>query len=221
VTALPRDGTEPWPAGPRAMISTKRGSFSVVHHASALGETELGGDRLEVMVGHELRADLRRAFFAGFCQQNHVAVERRVVALERDHQHQPGDQVVLVVDRAAAVHVAALAHRAERRVRPLRLVDGDDVGVPEDQDRPLLAVALEARDDVGARGILGEDLVRNPLFLEHRLEVVDGLGLIARRAAGVDAQQRLEVLDRFGFRDRLLRAGGGRGGRDQGGDNDP
>ena len=30
VTALFFDGTEPWPAGPRAMISIGRGSFSVV-----------------------------------------------------------------------------------------------------------------------------------------------------------------------------------------------
>src|SRR5918992_3496214 len=30
VTALFFDGTEPWPAGPRATSSTKRGSFSVV-----------------------------------------------------------------------------------------------------------------------------------------------------------------------------------------------
>src|SRR5688572_7654005 len=30
VTALLRDGTEPWPAGPRATNSMKRGSFSVV-----------------------------------------------------------------------------------------------------------------------------------------------------------------------------------------------
>ena len=76
VTALPRDGTEPWPAGPRAMISTKRGSFSVVpmldwricppvlHHTAALGEAELGADRIEMVVGHELRADIRRAFLA-------------------------------------------------------------------------------------------------------------------------------------------------------------
>ena len=89
VTALPRDGTEPWPAGPRAMSSTKRGSFSVVpmlawrtcaagpHHAAAFGEAVLGADRIEMVVGHELRADVGRAFLAGFRQQDHVAIERR------------------------------------------------------------------------------------------------------------------------------------------------
>ena len=58
------------------MISTKRGSFSVVpmfdcttcpprlHHAAAFGETELRADRVEMVVGHELRAHVRRAFFA-------------------------------------------------------------------------------------------------------------------------------------------------------------
>ena len=75
-TALVRDGTEPWPAGPRAMSSTARGSFSVVptlartdlaagaDDAAALGQAEFGVDRVEVVVDHELRANLGRALFA-------------------------------------------------------------------------------------------------------------------------------------------------------------
>ena len=193
------------------MISTKRGSFSVVpmfdcthlaaapHDPAAFGEAELGRDRIEVVVGHELRADVRRAFFTCFRQQDHVAIERGVVALEVEHQHQAGDEVVFVVHGAAAVHVSAVSHRAERRMGPLGRIDRDDVGVAEDQDRPLLAVALDARDDVGARGILGEHLVWNAFLLEDRLQVVDRLCFVARRAAGVDLQQRLEMLNRFGF----------------------
>ena len=91
VTALLCDGTEPWPAGPRAMISTARGSFSVVpmfarvhlaagpHDAAAFGEAELGVDRVEVVVDHELRADLGRALLAGLGQEDDVAIERRAV----------------------------------------------------------------------------------------------------------------------------------------------
>ena len=122
-TALFWFGTEPWPAGPVTMSSTGRGSFSVVptlacthlaaapHDAAALGQAELGVDGVEVAVGHELRADVRRAFLAGFGQQDHVAIERRLGAMQLQDEHQAGDQVVLVVDRAAAVDVAAVDGR--------------------------------------------------------------------------------------------------------------
>ena len=93
-------------------------------------------------------------------------------------------------------------------MRPLRGIDRHDVGVAEDQDRALLPVALDARDDVGARRILREHLVGNAFLLEDLLQVVDRFGFVARRAAGVDPQQRLEMLKRFGLErgaGRLLR----------------
>ena len=102
------------------MSSTGRGSFSVVpmlacfdlaarpHHPAALGQAELGVDGVEVVVDHELRADVGRAFLARLGQQDDVAVERGVGALQLQDQHQPGDEVVLVVDRAAAVDIAAV-----------------------------------------------------------------------------------------------------------------
>ena len=92
--------------------------------AAALGEAVLRVDRVEVLVDHELRADFGRAFLARLGQEDHVAIERGVRALQHQHQHQAGDQVVLVVDRAAAVDVAAGDVGAERTViDPLLRVD--------------------------------------------------------------------------------------------------
>jgi len=48
------------------------------------------------------------ALLARLGQEDHVAVERGAGALQHQHQHQAGDEVVLVVDRAAAVDVAAV-----------------------------------------------------------------------------------------------------------------
>ncbi len=188
------------------------------HDTAAFGEAELRVDRIEMAVGHELRADIRRAFFAGFGEQDDVAIERHVLPLQHQHQHDAGHEVVLVIDGAASIYVAAFADRAERRMRPLGGIDGHHVGVAHDQDWTLLAVALDARDEVGARRHLREHLVWNPFLVEYLLEIFDRPRLIARRAAGVELQQCLEMLDGFGFDGGvagLLRAGNFRHGNDE------
>ena len=88
-TAFERCGTEPWPAGPRAinLDSTRLllGRADVgaddlaagADDAAAFGEAELGVDGVEVLVDHELRADLGRALFAGLREEDDVAIERR------------------------------------------------------------------------------------------------------------------------------------------------
>ena len=114
----------------------------------------------KVLVRHQLDADACRALLARLRQEDHVAVQRQVGALQQQHHHQRRREVVLVVHRAAAVDVAAVAHRAERRMRPLLRVHVDDVGVAHDQQRPLAAVALDARDHVGPVGLARVDLDR-------------------------------------------------------------
>ena len=49
-----------------------------------------------MLVGHELDAEARAAFLAGFGQEDDVAVERHVQPLEHQHGHQAGDHVVFV-----------------------------------------------------------------------------------------------------------------------------
>ena len=127
---------------------------------AALGQTVLGVDVRIVLVRHELDAEAAVPFFTRFGEENHVAVERDVEAFERQHHHQRRRRIVLVVDGAPAVDVAAVAHRAERRKAPLLLVDADGVEVAHDEQRPLLAAAFEAGEDVRSLLFQLEDLCR-------------------------------------------------------------
>ena len=162
VTALLRDGTEPWPAGPRAMSSTKRGSFSVVpmFDCATLPPVRTtpppSARQYSALIASRWLSAMNCAPTSGAPSSPDSAsrITSRssgtLVRFSVSISISAGDEVVLVVHGAAAVHVAAVAHGAERRVRPLRGVDGHHVGVAHDQDGPLLAVALDARDDVRA-----------------------------------------------------------------------
>ena len=162
--------------------------------AAALGQAILGLDLRVVLADHVLDAEVGVALFARLGQKDDVAVERHVEPLQQQHRHQPAGEVVLVVDRAARVDPAAVARGAERRELPLRLVDGDDVAVPHDQQRLLLAVALQPRDDVGALRVEREDLRRDAGLVEHAFEILGDDVLVAGRVARVEAQHRLELL---------------------------
>ena len=166
---------------------------------TALGVAVLRVDGGEVLVRHQLDADACRALLTRLRQEDHVAVQRQVGALEQQHHHQRRREVVLVVHRAAAVDVAAIPHGAERRMRPLLRVHIHDVGVAHDQQRPLAAVALDARDDVRPVGLARVDLDRQAFALQHALQVVGGGFLVAGRVAGVELDQRLEVAQRLGL----------------------
>ena len=173
--------------------------------AAALREAVLGLDLREVLADHELDAEAGIPLFTRFGQEDDIAIERHVLALQQHHRHQRGREVVLVVHRAAGVDVAAFARRAERRVLPLRRVDRDDVGVGHDEQRPLPAVALQPRDDVRPLRIEREDLRRDAFLVEHLLEVVDRQALVAGRIAGVEPQHRLKVLHDLVFERRSSR----------------
>ncbi len=175
--------------------------------AAALGEAVLGVDLRPVVLDQELDAELRAGLLAGLGQEDHVAVERHVQPLQLQHHHQRGDDVVLVVHGAAAVDVAAVARGRERRMRPLRRVDLDDVGVAHDEQRPLLAGAAQPRDEVRSRRVVGEPLRLDAFLLQHRVEVVHHQALVARRVARIEPEDGLEVLHRLGLEPRPVRLG--------------
>ena len=173
--------------------------------AAALGVAVLRLDLGIVLVDHELNADPRAAFLSRFRQEDHVAIERDVQPLQLEHHHQRRGQVVLVVDRAAAIDPAAVARGAERRELPFRRIDVDDVAVADDEERPLAAVALQSSDHVGPVRLEREELRRNAFLVEHLLDVLRGGQLLARRIAGVEPQQRLVVAHRLFFERRPVR----------------
>ena len=141
-----------------------------------------------MLLGDEADPDARVPLLSRLGEEDHVAVERDVEPLEQQHRHETGGDVVLIVDGAAPVDVAAVPRGGERRMRPLRRVHGDDVGVPHDQERALAAGSLEAGDDVGATGVEREDLRGDALTVEHGLEVIGGAALVAGRVARVDPE---------------------------------
>ena len=69
-------------------------------HVGALGEAVLRVDLRKMLFGRELDADPGRSLLARFHEEDHVAVEGDVAALERQHGHEAGGDVVLVVDGA-------------------------------------------------------------------------------------------------------------------------
>ena len=173
--------------------------------AAAFGNAVLGVDQRELLLHQVADADAGAAFLAGFRDEDHVARERHVQPLQQQHRHQRRGEVVLVIDRAAAVDVAAVAGRAQRRELPLRVVGRHHVAVAHDEQRPLAAVALQPGDEVGPFRIGADDLRRDAFLLEHLLEVLDQHGFVAGRIAGVDAQHRLVVLHRLVLQFRPVR----------------
>jgi hypothetical protein len=145
------------------------------------------------------------SFFARLRQEDHVAIERHVVPLEQQHDHQGGHDVVLVVDGATSVHVTAVTGRAERGVRPFFRVHVDHVGVAHDEERPLAAVPLQPRDEVGAIRFEREHLDGDAFLLEDLREIFRGFELAPGRIAGVEAQQRLKVPHRLFLGTRPIR----------------
>ena len=160
---------------------------------AALSEAVLRSDRVGMLRGHESDAASRRPLFARLDQEDDVAVERDVQPLQREKGHQPGDDVRLVVERSAAIDVAAVPSRAERRKRPLLRVDGDDVAVAHVEDGLLRPLPFSRATRFGRFGSSAIDLDRDPFLLEHRLDVVGDEILVAGRIARIEAEKRLEV----------------------------
>ena len=68
----------------------------------------------------------------------------------------------------------------------------------QDGDGPRGSVALDARDQVGAGGFECQQLHRDAFALQNAGEVFGGLGLVAWRVGGVDAEECGEVAEGFG-----------------------
>jgi hypothetical protein len=122
----------------------------------------------------------------------------------------------LHVHGAAAPDVAIGDRASEGVVRPALLVDGDNVGVRQEEQRAAAgAVAPDTRHDAAATGERLEDLRLEPGVSENRREVAGGDDLIAGRVHGPETQERAQVLDEFGagwIADRTREIGDGASG---------
>ena len=76
-------------------------------------------------------AGVAALFFVVIGQENYVALERNSVALERNDRGEIRDDHALVVNRAAAVEIAALSYGGERIYRPFFASDADNIQMRE------------------------------------------------------------------------------------------
>ena len=85
------------------------------------------------------------------------------------------------VERATTVDGIVLDHGRERIDFPRRRFCSDDIGVTQQDYRPLRPVAFQTRDDVCATRLVLEYLVLDSVLIEDLLEKPRCLNLIARR----------------------------------------
>ncbi len=131
-------------------------------------------------------------------EQPQVALRPEAGPCEFGHGHGSRGDLVLHVHGAAPVQVAVVVHDAfERRVRPVAWVRGHHVGVADEGERGRLARAGQARDQVGAVVLAGDELALDTGRAEVVVQVRRGVRLVPRpptqqplgRVAGVEPDQ--------------------------------
>ena len=92
-----------------------------------------GGKFIPVLRNQYLDAGLPALFLIAGRQENHVAIQMQVGALQRDECGQIRRQHSFIVDRAAAIQITVL-HRGRKRIdRPFRFIHAHDVHVRHQQ----------------------------------------------------------------------------------------
>ena len=150
-----------------------------------------------MILDHIVDAEPCRPLLARLGQEDHIPVEFDFGALQQQHQHQRGSDIVLIVEGPAAIHVPILDDGGERIDGPVIALHADYVGVAHDQNRPLAAVATMPRKQVRARRVEREELGLDAFLLEYSLKIRCGFGFVAGRIAGIRTQQCRKIFHRF------------------------
>ena len=163
--------------------------------AGALVDREVGPD-VGALLEQPAHADVGPAvLLVGHRDEPQVAARPEALASQPRHRDRAGGDLVLHVDRTAAVEEAVVVDDgAERVVEPVLPVDGDDVGVADEGERGCGRVgAGDPRDDVGPLRLARDQLDVDAVAGEVVVEVVGGEGLAAREPAvgGVAPDQLL------------------------------
>ena len=146
-----------------------------------------------MLLHHVVDAEGAGALLAGFGEEDEVAVQLDIHALEEDEDHEARDHVRLVIARAAGVDDAVLVDGAEGVDGPLVALHAHHVGVAHDQQGLLLAGALDARHQIGSRGVQREQFAGDAVALQDGLYGFGGLRFVARRITSVDLEKGGEV----------------------------
>src|SRR5437773_5516880 len=141
-------------------------------HASTFRQAILGVDFGVMLVGHEIDSDAASAFFTGFGEEDHVAIQWNIQSFKHQQRHQARHHVRLVVERAARIDVAFVPRSAEWREGPLLWIDGDDVRVSHQKQRLLSAITFQACDKTGTIRLTSEYLDSDTFLFEDSRQII-------------------------------------------------
>ena len=165
--------------------------------AAALVDDVLRRQRLGVIRFEPLDAARPPRLLVRHRQEHDVARQRQARALQQQHRDQLGHAQPLHVERAAPPDLAVADDARERLLVPVLALHGHHVGVIEQHQRLLAAVAAQdgaQRDAVVARV---ERLAGDALAFEDGPEEVARQPLPPRRVGRVDAQVVLQDAQRL------------------------
>src|SRR5947209_17811549 len=156
---------------------------------SAFIQGKLAGNLVPVIGHHVINAELRSSLFSGFGQQDYVAVQRGLQAMQQKKNFQVGGIHAFVIMRATAIDVSIFDDGGERIYSPLVAFYANDIQVPHQQQRLFLSISFEPGDQISPSGSGLINLCLNALCRQHSFNVFSRAGLVSWRIAGVDLYQ--------------------------------
>ena len=165
----------------RGLNQEHAGSVLGFPHRSAFVERKLGIDLRRGMLDKPL--DSRRpGLFVGLREQNQVAAQLDVTALDLDHHCQFRGEKGFRIQSAAPVEILVADLALEGIHGPLLALGRDDVAMGHQQQRLIFPVSLEPRDQVQALGIIAQQLGRDAAHIAKILarSHAEGQVIIAR-----------------------------------------
>ena len=158
-------------------------------------EHELSINKLPMIVDQPIDSIRGAAFFVGRECQDDVTIRHISFLLEPDQRGHHDGIAIFHVLRTAAVVVTIFLHKLKRISSPIFAPCFDHVEVADEQDRFVLAAAMEAHHQVFLAVVRSENVkiaLRKagvPETLRHRLR---SRGHVAHRVRGVDFDQLFE-----------------------------
>ena len=162
------------------------------------------------------------ASLVGHAEEDHVAIQRRLLAPKLQHDMERCGHDSLVVRRAPGVQDAVLDLSSKWIEGPLVALHCHHVEVTEQQQRALATVALDPRYQARPAGRSLEYLRGEAFAVELLLEIARRQDLVALRLCGVELDQVDQRFQGFAFDGRPVRFGGGQhGGQQERGEQGP
>ena len=138
----------------------------------------------------------RPGFFVGLREQNQVAAQLDVTALDLDHHRQLRGEKRFCIQSAAPIQILIADLALEWIHGPLLALGRDHVAMGHQQQRLILPVSLEPRDQVQALGIVAQQLGGDAAHIGDLLQISGDFGFVARWIGCIEANEIDQILAR-------------------------